>query len=582
MNESSQLSIPTPQEIDAEIMNEIIRLSGAPVAKPVSPVTDRIAEARGGIVPVAPLLALDGEAFVVRIYRDVLGREPDPHGLEHHLGALRDGRSKLDLITGLHSNPEGVRFGATLVGVAPRSRLHRLYALPLIGRPLRLLASLLRVASLIRDVQGLHDVILSIQHLQAIHQDGIVSMQRIVGDLQTENREIRPRFADLPTRAQVGVFANRIADLAHRIDAVKGSLDESLQASAARADDELWAEPLLQVADRQDDLAEQLQRLEQALQDKVLLDTAIARMAQAFQPVAEGQGWPETGAALVARAAEALRLQEGRIRNAEALAEAARNDMLDQQRRLGLLLETIRRQPALALDAGQAATIRDEQDHLLDPLYVAFEARFRGSREMIMERQRVHVPVMLEAGAGTSDYPIIDVGAGRGEWLELLGEHGLTARGIDLNTAMVAACKERGLDCTYGDAAAQLALLDANSVGAVTGFHIIEHLPFRVMVALFDEALRVLVPGGVVLFETPNPANLQVGSRWFYLDPTHNNPLPSEMVAMIAEARGFNRVLVKPLHPMTQSFDALDKRLGEQLDALLHGPQDYALIAYKA
>jgi hypothetical protein len=86
----------------------------------------------------------------------------------------------------------------------------------------------------------------------------------------------------------------------------------------------------------------------------------------------------------------------------------------------------------------------------------------------------------------------------------------------------------------------------------------------------------------VILFETPNPANMQVGSRFFYLDPTHHNPIPGEMVAMVAEARGFVRVRIEPLHPMTETFDAVDKILGAQLDALMHGPMDYALIAYKA
>jgi SAM-dependent methyltransferase len=189
---------------------------------------------------------------------------------------------------------------------------------------------------------------------------------------------------------------------------------------------------------------------------------------------------------------------------------------------------------------------------------------------------------MIAANAGTAERPIIDVGAGRGEWLELLREAGLVGRGIDLNVAMVQSCIALGLDCMLGDAVAMLAQLPENSLGAVTGFHIIEHLPFATMVALFDAALRVLAPGGVVLFETPNPANLQVGSRSFYLDPTHRNPLPSEMVSMIAQARGFKDVRILPLHPTGGSFEAQDAKLGAQLDALLHGPMDYALIAYKA
>lgn len=84
-----------------------------------------------------------------------------------------------------------------------------------------------------------------------------------------------------------------------------------------------------------------------------------------------------------------------------------------------------------------------------------------------------------------------------------------------------------------------------------------------------------------MVFETPNPANLLVASRWFYLDPTHRNPLPGEMVAMIAEARGFTRVSIVPLHPMTQHFGGEPSVLRDELDTLFHGPQDYALLARK-
>ncbi|WP_048862242.1 class I SAM-dependent methyltransferase, partial [Acidisphaera rubrifaciens] len=223
-----------------------------------------------------------------------------------------------------------------------------------------------------------------------------------------------------------------------------------------------------------------------------------------------------------------------------------------------------------------------EDDHRLDALYVAFEDRFRGARADIRERQRAHLPVMRAAGAGTAARPIVDVGAGRGEWLELLRDEGLVALGVDLNARMAALCREMGLDCAADDAIEYLRRLPDASVGAVTGFHIIEHLPFRVFVALLDESLRVLAPGGVVLFETPNPANVLVGSRYFYLDPTHRNPMPAEMTAMIAEARGFVGVRIHELHPSQARFTARDEVLAAQLDALFHGPQDYALIAGKA
>jgi predicted SAM-dependent methyltransferase len=158
----------------------------------------------------------------------------------------------------------------------------------------------------------------------------------------------------------------------------------------------------------------------------------------------------------------------------------------------------------------------------------------------------------------------------------------LRGLGVDLNGNMIELCHSLGLECVRDDAIGYLSKLPDNSLGAITGFHIIEHLTFKTFVALLDESKRALKPGGLVLFETPNPANVLVGSRWFYLDPTHRNPMPAEMTAMIAEDRGFVQVQIHELHPMVERFQARDELLAAQLDRLFHGPQDYALIGRKA
>ncbi len=220
-------------------------------------------------------------------------------------------------------------------------------------------------------------------------------------------------------------------------------------------------------------------------------------------------------------------------------------------------------------------------DHGLDALYLEFEDRARGSRLDIKERQSVYLPLLAETGAGTVDRPVLDLGAGRGEWLELLKENGFEASGVDLNAVMVGLCQELELDCVEGDALVCLKALPNESLGMLSGFHIIEHLPFEMFVALLDEAMRVLAQGGLILLETPNPANVLVGSHTFYMDPTHRNPMPSEMVRIIAEARGFAEVEIRTLHPASGQFQAQDTDLAAQLDALFYGPQDYAVIGRK-
>jgi O-antigen chain-terminating methyltransferase len=270
---------------------------------------------------------------------------------------------------------------------------------------------------------------------------------------------------------------------------------------------------------------------------------------------------------------------DSRVIAAEAIAEQSRRDIADQQRRIGLMLNALN--AVKALGHGVPASVEAADDHAMDALYVAFEDRFRGTRATIKQRQRIYLPHLHGAGAGTKDRPVLDIGAGRGEFLELLCEEGLQCVGVDSNQTMVSVCHDAGLDCVQGDALAWLAARADRSLGAITGFHIIEHLPFKVMVRIIDEALRVLVPGGLLILETPNPANLLTASRWFYLDPTHRNPLPGEMVAMIAEARGFPYPEILELHPMAARFPGSDRQLTGALDRIFYGPQDYALIARK-
>lgn len=183
----------------------------------------------------------------------------------------------------------------------------------------------------------------------------------------------------------------------------------------------------------------------------------------------------------------------------------------------------------------------------LEPLYAAFEDQFRGERALVRARVEPFLAWMREAGAGTMEAPVIDIGCGRGEWLELLRDHGLVGRGIDLNQIFIGMCRARGLDVDEGEAIASLKAMPTGSVGAVTSMHLVEHLPFERMIEMLDEIHRVLRPGGLILLETPNPENLSVGSCYFYMDPTHRNPLPPQMLRWIVEARGFDNTRIERL-----------------------------------
>jgi O-antigen chain-terminating methyltransferase len=237
------------------------------------------------------------------------------------------------------------------------------------------------------------------------------------------------------------------------------------------------------------------------------------------------------------------------------------------------------------LPANQAVQqkLREEEPHLLDALYLSFEDRYRGTREDIKDRQRIYLAQVATTVALTGHGQVFDIGCGRGEWLELLAEQGIAARGYDMNRIAVEECRQRGLDARASDGLLRLAAEPDGSCSAITAFHVIEHIPFEQLVALLDHALRVLKPNGMLILETPNPGNLIVAAEKFYFDPTHRNPLPSELTEYLVKSRGFEQVETLPLHPVSrQTQQTYEDPMLAYLQEKLFGPQDYAVIGRKA
>jgi len=244
-------------------------------------------------------------------------------------------------------------------------------------------------------------------------------------------------------------------------------------------------------------------------------------------------------------------------------------------------------------ESAATAASPDSGANRLDSFYMALEDQFRGSRELISRRCETYIPVVRRAVECARGGIVLDIGCGRGEWLRVLGEQGVDAYGIDLNEMMVLECQARGLDARETEAIEHLRGLADASVAVVTGMHIIEHIPFPSVVTLFDEVRRVLKPGGVVVFETPNPENLDVGACNFYMDPTHLHPLPPLLIEFTALARGFDEVEIRrltdhrpvPVPPdngnaRSSASDPLQWLLDRARERLSVAP-DYAVIAWK-
>lgn len=311
----------------------------------------------------------------------------------------------------------------------------------------------------------------------------------------------------------------------------------------------------------------------------------------------------DLAAMLVRYAQRVLPLIDARDREAAALAVARAELILESfDRRLGSLgrrvdglralsdrLETLGEEVrALASDQGAAPPSRPASPERRDEAaYAAFESRFRGDRDTLREKLAGYLPLL----AGLA--PVLDLGCGRGEFLELLKEHGLPGRGVDGNLPAVEAARARGLEATHGHLLASLREAGAGSLGAVTAFQVAEHLPPAVLGETLRQAHRVLRAGGLLLLETVNPRSVFGLVEVFHRDLTHERALHPDTLAFLAAAAGFLDVRVEyraPVDPSTRlspvpaeglpprAAAVLNENLA-RLNAFLYGPQEYVLLA---
>ena len=213
-----------------------------------------------------------------------------------------------------------------------------------------------------------------------------------------------------------------------------------------------------------------------------------------------------------------------------------------------------------------------------DQFYRAFEEKFRGSRALIQQRLEVYLPFVQPVCAAYPEALVLDLGCGRGEWLELLQKHAISAMGVDLDTGMLEACQQLNLKVQCQDALESLKQLQDGSASVISAFHLVEHLPFDHVKDLVAECHRVLKPGGLLIMETPNPENFMVATQSFYLDPTHVRPIPPDLLAFVPEFVGYESVKVLRLQ---EPADVKSHPNLSMLDVLTGASPDYAVVAQK-
>jgi SAM-dependent methyltransferase len=488
---------------------------------------------------LADFLQFGDESFIHNAYRGILRREADDEGFAAYTAELRAGRlSKTEIVGRLRYSKEGRAAGVRVRGLLPPFLLHTARRVPIAGRLLGIVQYAVLLPDMARNQRRLEALFVQ-QQSQSNRQ-----VNATVALIEAELSRMQQSFRDA-----LDLKANT-----ERLTLLSNGLVERV---ARKVDRSEFAATLSKTSEQLDDLRSALRTVESA---------AEANVTQA----------KHTMAALA-------RLESGRV------------DLDRQVHRLGgvmhdLELAFARRPRASAEQAPQslAATTTPASDsgnvHSMDLFYASFEDQFRGPTHEIRSRAEIYLPRVREAGAGVTESPIVDLGCGRGEWLALLRENGLVARGLDLNRVMVSRCEELGLEVIEADALSHLGGIADGALGAITAMHVIEHMPFESLVRLLDEAWRTLRSGGIAIFETPNPENLTVGACTFYADPTHLRPLPPDMMRFVAEARGFAPVEVLRLHPYPPEHQISDGHptLARWINDKFYGPRDYALVMRKS
>lgn len=469
-----------------------------------------------------------GEEFLDNAYRGILKREADDRGRRSYLNDLGSGRlTRLELLGRLRYSLEGQRERVAISGLRTAAIAHRIYSIPVLGYWLRMAVLIARLPAVIR-------------HLQHQTEDAFRREAEITRETDRANTLI-VRQLDAIASAIRGLGEVDIKEypaLRQAINKLKNVSEDAKERATGRRGDRI-----------------------ESLED---LLNVFGEMTK------ESEG--------------KIAHERSRLDDMSRQVFLNRRSVVDNQRRLNLLLDEMRKPASGDREIERRRELAEaEQDHILDAMYVSFEDQFRGSREEIKERQKIYLPYVGKAVSKCMDGQVLDIGCGRGEWLELLQQSNIDARGIDLNHILIDECRQRGLDVVESEALDYLRQQKPNTLAAISGFHIIEHVSTQYLVALLDEALRALAPGGVLIVETPNPANVLVGSNTFYMDPTHRNPLPVDLTRFLLEARGFSDIEVMGLHPYPDVWHAQGSDSATQhINRHFYGPQDYAAIGHKA
>jgi O-antigen chain-terminating methyltransferase len=245
---------------------------------------------------------------------------------------------------------------------------------------------------------------------------------------------------------------------------------------------------------------------------------------------------------------------------------------LEYERLIFSELKTIRQRALLAPQVVEKTAPAEMPELPFD--YGRFAERFRGTEEYVKANQELYRPIFN----GKSN--VLDVGCGRGEFLEMMRELGVPAKGIDLSDESVALCRHKGLDAEKADLFAYLENLPEASLDGIFCSQVVEHIEPGKLPDMIRLAASRLQRGGVIAIETPNPECLAIFATHFYLDPTHQRPVPHPLLAFYLEEFGVGNIEVRRLSPAVETMPSL-RSLPEDFREAFFGGLDYTITGKK-
>lgn len=246
---------------------------------------------------------------------------------------------------------------------------------------------------------------------------------------------------------------------------------------------------------------------------------------------------------------------------------------LEYERLIYSELKTIRQRAAIA-SVPPAPAPAAAQAPPLGFDYGRFAERFRGTEEYVKAGQQFYLPYFKDCRS------VLDIGCGRGEFLEMMRGACIPAKGIDLGEESVATCRHKGLDAEAADLYVYLENLPEASLDGIFCSQVVEHLPPERLPEMVRLCASRLQRNGVIAIETPNPECLAIFATHFYLDPTHHRPVPHPLLAFYLEEFGVGNIEVRKLSPAAESMPSV-KSLPEDFREAFFGGLDYAILGKK-